>query len=477
MSYKKGGLNTRKLQYGLNSAVLTFTVITIVILINLIADIKPVRLDLTSNKIYSIGDATKSVLEKLSKHVEIIGLFDDGKIDTDYKKIKDLLDQYIKGSNSHISIKYIDPDKSTEIIKQLDPGGVKNLKKNDFVVLSGDKFKKLSYEDLYEVKTNQQTLSQQVSGLLAEQKFTNAIYDVSKDEILSLYFVGEDEDDIIESQYKSLIDALTKKELNVKTLNLPLKNDVPNDAEALIFVSPKKDLSENECSRIKKYLEKGGRAVFLFDTVPHGGFKQFESIINTYNLSLRNDKIKENDDNIHLPNDPYALILDVRQSPVVSEEFSIVFKDSASVRTLKNENGSVNVIPLVKSSNSSINTGRDSADAGTGTAPYDLAIAAEKKNVLSNSRIIVAGSGSFLNEDAKKEYSSYFGNGIYFFTNVVQWAKDDNEEIAVAPKSHDAQMVLIDRFTANCVGVLVIFFIPAIIFGSGLFVWLRRKHL
>ncbi len=477
MSDKKNTLNARKLQYGVNSIVLTLTVIAVVILINLIADIKPVRLDLTSNKLYSISDATKSVLSKLNKDVEIVGLFDDGKIDSDYRDIRDLLEQYALNSGSHISVKYIDPDKSTGIIKQLDPNGSKNLKKNDFVILSGEKARKLSYEDLFQVELNRQTLSEYVSGSLAEQKFTNAVRDVSNGETPVVYFIAENNEEPFENQYKSLNEALTKKELTVKTLKFPLKDGVPHDAEVLIFASPKKDLSETESDKIKKYLDSGGRAVFLFDPASSGGFKRFEAIINDYHLSLKNDKIMEKGENGHIPDNPYGLIVDVKQSPAISEEFSIVLSDSASIRTLKNENDSVTVIPLVKSSNSSLSMEQHETGGSGSPAPFDLAVAVQKQDLSSNSRIAVIGSGSFLRETAKNQYPSYFSNGLYFFTNVLQWVKDSREEIAIKPRSYNEQVVFIDRFTANSIGLFVIFFIPLIIFGSGLFVWLRRRHL
>jgi hypothetical protein len=138
-------------------------VIAIAVVVNILVGTLSLKWDLTSNKLYSLGDVSKKILKDLDKDVTIYGLFDDGKIGSgDYKEVIGFLDQYKK--YPHIKIQYVDPDKNPGIIKEIDPNNLKNLAQGDFVVKSGSKMKKLGYYDLFATETDQQTYQENVTG-------------------------------------------------------------------------------------------------------------------------------------------------------------------------------------------------------------------------------------------------------------------------------------------------------------------------
>ncbi|OPY58388.1 MAG: ABC-type uncharacterized transport system [Pelotomaculum sp. PtaU1.Bin035] len=475
----KGILESRSLRYGSNSILLVAAVIAIALLVNLLAERYPVKFDLTADKLYSIGDITKDIIGNLDQHVVIYGLFDDGKINSDYQGVRDLLDKYESYSKSNITAKYVDPDKDTKIIKQLDPDGLMELKKNDFVVTCGGKNQKLSYEELFQMKLDQNSFSQYITGSLAEQAFTGAIKYVASGKTPVIYFAeGHGEGDL-QSGYVPVKETLEKNNYLVKSVNLMTARSVPDDAGVLVFLSPRKDLSAGEKERVEKYLDNGGKAAFLFDYVNSGAaFEQFEKILYGYNLTLDYDRIKENDEARHTPDDPFALLLDAGGSNIIPLEFSgMLMVNARSIGVLKNDKKQVIVSPLLTTGDSSVGEQIDKTRGNDKKGPLNLAVAVEKQGEAGSSKILVAGSAFFLSEDIKRKYMPYFSNGMYFFTSAINWMQDRSGDVIIGPKPYHSGRLRLDRSTANVVGFLVILALPLSILGCGLSVWMRRRYL
>ena len=476
---KRRWTKSKSLKYGSNSLILIVAVFSIAIFMNLLAEQTGLKFDLTANKLYSIGDTTKAIIGKLDKKVIIYGLLDDGKFSSDQKNVKNLLDKYVNYSKSTIIVKYVDPDKDTKIVNQLDPNGVLDLKKNDFVVTSGNKTKKLTKEDIIQVKVNQESLSQYSTGSLAEQGFTGAIKYVISDKTPTIYFVDGHGEEDLKTNYKTIKENLEKNNYLIKSLILNKVIAVPEDAEILVFLSPKNDLSVSESAKVNSFLQNGGNSAFLFDSIDSDkSFPQFESIISQYNLVLNYDKVKENETEKRALNDPYALILDVNSSKIIPLEFSgMLMLNSRSIDILKNEKQNVEVIPLVKSSASSIGEHTNKSIGKDSKGPLNLAVAVENQVSSRPSKILVTGSTLFLNESSKKLYPPYFATGTYFFVSGINWMQDRSGDILIGAKAYSTGKMGIDYFNSNIVGILVIVVVPTLIMGYGLLVWKKRRNL
>jgi ABC-2 type transport system permease protein len=466
------------LRLSANSIISMIAVVAIIVSVNLFAELRPIKWDFTANKLYTLGDATKKTLDRLDENVTIYGLFDDGKIDTDYKEVKNLLDRYESYSKSHITVKYIDPDKDPDIISQLDPKGDKGLKKTDFVITGNGKSKILTYENIFQTELDQRSFSRYNTGSLAEQGFTGAVKYVAARATPAVYFTEGHREGDPEVQFKTLKEYLGKNNYIVKTVNLIKEAAVPDDAGVLIFASPQSDLSAEEGKKLETFLQKGGNAVFLFDYIASNpSLPQFESIIKSYGVSLNYDKVKESDEEKYQPNDPFALIIDVTANHIVPIEFQLVIKDARSIRILKNDDKANKITSL-------LNTG-DTASGliigGSGEqpvqGPLELAAASERQTKNYISRILVMGDSTLLNESSKKQQSAYFSSALYYFINVLNWMQNTKDEAAIGPKEYNTQTLKISQHEANVVSVIVLAAVPLIILGFGVDVWLRRRHL
>ena len=64
------------------------------------------------------------------------------------------------------------------------------------------------------------------------------------------------------SQFKEL---LSKDNYQAKTIDLLQKAEVPSDCTTLVIAGPTKNYEQPEVDAIKKYVEDGGRALFMLD--------------------------------------------------------------------------------------------------------------------------------------------------------------------------------------------------------------------
>lgn len=479
-------INRRSLKYGSISVVLIVAVIAIAVVLNLMVDtvqkknLIKTKFDLTSNHLYSIGDKSKEILKSLNKDVEIYGLVDIGTINSNdsLKQIKEVLSQYEK--YPHIKVTYLDPDKTPGLVKKIDPSGLKDLKKGDFVVKSGNKVRKLLADEIIYNDYDQSTGQSRGSYFTGEQGFTGAIKYVTSEKTPVVYFTSGHGEGKPESDYKNLKTQLEANNYEVKSLNLLTTEKMPDDAEILMVASPKSDLSVEEEAKISNFLKNGGKAVFAFDSQESDvKYTQFEDLLKDFNVGLNYDKVKENDNQRHFPNDPYAIVLDVPKSTVIPlDGLQVVLGNSRSINMLKNQKDYITVTSLMKTSDKAVGEQIDKSRGKDNKGPLDLAVAVENKGGAKPSKVLVMGNGLFVSDSAVNQYKQYYQNGYNFFAVSLNWMMDKKDEVLIEPKSLDTTQMKIDSAAqAAVIAILVVILFPLLILGSGLFVWMRRKHL
>lgn len=480
------GINRRSVKYGSISFILIVAVIAIAVVLNLMVDtvqkknLVKTKFDLTSNQLYSLGDKSKEILKGLNKDVEIYGLFDVGTINSDESltKIKEVLNQYQK--YPHIKVTYIDPDKNPGFVKKIDPSGIKDIKKGDFVVKSGNKVRKLLADEIIYTDYDQSTGQAKGSYFTGEQGFTGAIKFVISDKTPVVYFTSGHGEGNADSDYRNLRAQLEANNYEVKSINLVTSAKIPEDAEILMVASPKSDLSADDKARIKDFLNNGGKAIFLFDSQESDvKYTQFDDLLKDFNVGLNYDKVKENDQKRFLPKNPYAILLDVPKSAVIPiDRYQLVLSNSRSINILKNQKDYIIPTSLMKTSNTAVGEQIDKSRGNDNKGPLDLAVAVENKGGMKSSKIIVMGNGLFISDSAVSQNPQYYQYGYNFFTMSLNWMMDKKNDVVIEPKTMDTVSMKIGSASqALILAFVVVIIFPLLILGSGLFVWMRRRHL
>src|SRR5690554_6511238 len=166
---------SKNLKYSTITVVMVCVVAAIAIVFNMLVGMANIKWDLTPNKLYTIGDTTKEILENLENDVVVYGLFDEEKLISgdEYKDVVYLLEQYDR--YPRVSVEYIDLERTPNFVAEVDPDNVMDLKNRQFLIMSGDKKKKLEKYDLFSTQADQYGFNIYLTGSDAEQGFTGAV--------------------------------------------------------------------------------------------------------------------------------------------------------------------------------------------------------------------------------------------------------------------------------------------------------------
>ncbi len=471
-------LYSRKMKYGSNSIILIIAIIALAVVLNMVVDLADLKVDLTPNRLFSLEPASKQILEELDKDVIIYGLFDEGTVSAggEYKEVLDILNLYEK--YPHIKTKIEDPDRNPGFIKQIDPDNLYDLEQNDFLVKCGSKAKKLSYYNLFSAELDQQSLQPYKTGSTAEQGFTGAIKFVTSEKTPTIYFIEGHKELSLDTDFTRLKEVIEMNNYAVQPLNLLLKSEVPEDAEIVVLASPQEDLVVKEREKLADYMKKGGNVIFLFDSMENGPeFNEVNKFLMDYNLAINNDKVKENDESLHVPNDPYTIVVGVKSSEIQPDSFPMLLSGSRSIKILNNAKPYITVIPLATSSGKSVGELIDKTKGNDLQGPLDIAVAVDYTGGSKPVKLLVIGNASFISDDAESQYGSSYSNGLYFFLSSLSWMQDRANETVIAPKAYHINALTINATQATVTGIMVVAVLPLLILGFGMYVYLKRRHL
>lgn len=475
---KKSIFNKRSLKYGTNSFIMIAAVILIAIVVNTLVGLTDLKLDLTSNKLYTLSDPSKKIVDGLKKDVEIVGLFDDGQItsSSQYKQVTDLLAYYSK--SSHIKLSYVDPDKNPAIIKELDPQGVNELAKGDFIVKSGDKMRKLNDSNLFESQFDQSTFQSYITGSTVEQAFTGAIKFVTSDNTPVVYFTEGHGEVAASSGYTKVKDSLEKNNFAVKSLNLLSTAKIPDDAAMLVMISPTQDITADEGKKLDSYIKAGGNAVFLVDPLKGAtDLTQLNTVLNNYNVGLNYDIVTENDPNRHLANMPTAVLYDASSNSIVSEKNQLLIANSRSINILKNTKEYITTTSLLSTSDKATGVQIDKSKGPDLKGPLDIGVAVEYKGGAKPAKLLVMGNGYFISDAAQSAYTQLWDTNVKYFLKCMNWTLNIKDDVIVPAKTYTSITLNITDTQTSIMNWLLVIVLPLIILGAGLFVYLRRRHL
>lgn len=257
-------------------------------------------LDLTTDKIYSISESTKTKLGNLEKDVQIqlINL-------KDAVYLLDFTNKYTQ-LNSHITKEQID-----DLTTRPDLMSAYELQSTDslIVIKSGEKERALSLYDLY---TYDYTTYEQID--VTEEAITNAIIEVTIEDKPKIYFL--EGHNYYDDYYFQLIKQDITAEANeVENLNILTAGSVPEDCDCLVITTLKEDITEMEKDQLIDYSNRGGKILLLADTSMLGNeTPNFSALLDLYGFSISSGILMEQDQNKMIYGSPEFVISQVDSS-------------------------------------------------------------------------------------------------------------------------------------------------------------------
>lgn len=297
-------------QYGSYSLIMTVIVAAAAVILNLLTAEIPsqyVELDLSSNQLSAISDQTKELLQGLDEDVTIYYIVQDSNKDT---YVERLLNRY-DDLSAHVTVVEKDPVLSPKFVSQYTS---ESLSENSVIVTRGDRQSIVAYEDMYETEFHYSYYTYETTGFDAEGQITSAIAAVCSDERTKLYVMTGHGEMELGTTFTA---AVEKANIEIRELNLITADQVPEDADALLLLSPQSDLSKEETEKLLEYLEHGGRAMLLTDYTEEDGANLI-SVLDAYGVELMDGVVLEGDSNYYIQV-PYYLVPDISNTEVSSD--------------------------------------------------------------------------------------------------------------------------------------------------------------
>ncbi|MGD0907315.1 MAG: GldG family protein [Candidatus Acidiferrales bacterium] len=452
-------IEARQTKYAAYVTVYILIVLGIVSVANILGNRYNKSYDATSNKRYSLSDQTAKIVKGLTQPATIT-YYDKT---SSFPIAKDLLDRYTSLSPK-IKLDYVDPDKNPQVARA---AGI--TKYGTTIVQVGVK--------------------QEQAKAMSEEEVTGALIRDLKSNTRTVCFVtgsGEHQiDDTARTGYSGLKDALGKDRYEVKSISLLEKPEIPAECTVVVVAGPQSDYLQAEVDAIKKFVEQGGRAMFLLDPPLKIGRATAEN--DALTNALQDWGVTADKDVLLDPNPvgqlmgvsaEVALVSSYESHPIVNE-----MKGTATgfplTRSLEFKNGDkTNVQKLFESSQSSFATPKldtpnvNPNDPKNMKGPLTIGVAGTYTTGKENSegRFVVVGSSTW----ATNSFLKFNGNSDLAL-NAMNWLSSDEDLISIRPKAEEDRKITMTRSQFNWVRFSSQFLLPGALLLAGLSVWWRRR--
>jgi ABC-type uncharacterized transport system involved in gliding motility auxiliary subunit len=453
-------LKARQTKYAAYATSYILVVIAAIVIANVLADRYNKSYDSTSNKRYSLSEQTAKIVKGLTQPATIT-YFNQS---TRFHEGKDLLDEYANLSPK-VHVEYVDPDKNPQAARE---AGIRDF--GTAIVQIG--------------------LKKEEAKGMTEEGITGAFIRDLKSTTRSVCFAaGSGEHQLDDSEREGLShfkDSLAKEDYETKSVDLLQKADVPKDCTTLVIAGPTRNYEQPEVDAIKKYVEDGGRAMFLLDPPLKLGRSEIAdndalaNLLASWGITVDKDLILDLNPigQIAGLGPQVALVTNYESQPIVDgmKGMATGFPLSRSIE-IKNAD-KTSVQKMFDSSESSLATNNlsspsvDVNDPKNKKGPLTIAAAGTYTTGKENSqgRFVVVGSSSWI----ANRFFNFNGNGDLAL-NTINWLASDEDLISIRPKQEEDRRITMTHAQMSWVRVTSQFLLPLIVVFTGVGVWWKRR--
>lgn len=438
-------------------------------------------IDLTKFKTNTLSEQSIKIIHNLKSKQEKLKIIAFFSSEQEKTKFKDLLSLYQRVSDV-FDVEWLNPQKEPIRATQ------EKLTSQDTVII---KF-----------KNNSSRITN-----FDEEKFTNALIKVLKDESKKIYFLsGHGEPALKGEEYDSYLVSVQELENNnyvVNTLSLLDTPSVPDDASLVIIASPKYDFKPGEIKALEEYIKKGKPLILMIPALVD--LKNLFSFLSNYGIKVNDDIIMFHSSDIRAQfyGQNNAIASDFDAYHIITKDFGsksnvqLLFPNSRSLDVIEKDKVKTQVLSKSSSTNVRIHGVKNISDLKnfkkeqltTGNS-YPLIILSNielpkkvesstesnssDKNSSSDtnikSQILVFASSAFASNLGVKQQEN-----LDLFVNSVNYLMSDEDFISIRPKKSEKSTINLKSHTSQLLLLVLAFIYPFVFLGSGVIYWLKRK--
>jgi ABC-type uncharacterized transport system involved in gliding motility auxiliary subunit len=423
------------------------------------------QIDWTAGGRNTLSDASRVLLGRLDGPVRITAYATEDGVLRD--RIRDLVERY-RRHKADIALELVNPEAAPDQVRELG------------IAVDG--------ELLVEFRGRREHVQSH-----SEQTLTNALQRVARAGERHLAFLsGHGERDPKGQKNHDLGEwgrQLTQRGFKVETLNLAEAREVPARTTVLVLAGPQVGLLPGEVELVRGYLDRGGNLLWLLDPGPLGGL---EPVADPLGLEVHPGTIVDPTGQLLGVDNPAVVV--VTRYPfhdVLSGlELLTVFPTAAGLQVKPPAPWEAEPL-LTTSPRAWSETGELRGEVRLDPAsdvrgPLDIGFALVRPRDAAGpggdgppvpstgqpqQRVVILGDGDFL-------ANAFLGNGgnLDLGMNVVNWLASDDVLVAIPAKTAPDLQLSLSAPVLYGIGTGFLLVLPAVLIGTGLVIWYRRRR-
>ncbi len=480
-------INNPRFKHGTASIVITFSVITMIILLYSISILLHnkfhLAIDMTANKKFEISEQSKDYITNLKNKITIRVMSPEKDFSEhpyypeQYNQLNHILKLYKKNSDN-ISLVYDDVIKNPRLAEKYD-----NQVNQYSVVVEAEnnRYKVLNIDNLFDIEQNY--MSQNLKASKAEQAIISSIVAITSNDQLRVGVLSGHQEVDVSGLEKLLLDNL----YDVSKINL-LTSEIPQELTMLVIAAPQKDFTTQEIEKLNKYLDNNGnygRNILYFANISGEVLPNLNSFLRSWDFNVEKAIVFDQSNMTQLGQ--YSSIVeysdqDLFESLINKNAFT-VFLNSSPITFINQETENKTHSELLRFSDNALGLrysedSIESPEEASLEGPF-LALAKTTKTKEINNKNVsssVVISSSVVSVDGALLYQIPVSNADTYL-NVINNITDKKDfGINIVSKDLQGEMINFKQSTVNILRLIFVVFVPAIVIGVGLSVWISRRH-
>ncbi len=430
------------------------------------------RWDLSPGQEYTLSQDTLNYLSHLSRDVQIYIVFGrDSKV---YGEVQSLSEEYRLHGRQRIKIRSIDPVRDIERAEQLKADTGLSLAQNGVLLRCGNNKRFITEEELV-IRESGTSTNRQIIEFRGEDAISSALISVVEGRVRRFYYVvgkGSRSETSLSDAYNAALDLGRQQNFEIVSINLSEVSKVPADADGLLLLGARYDLSEREIvmldpggetARLSAFLALNGvrprgDRVLVAESTSTGAKKEF---------SVQAEFMKEVPFIRHLTSSWISLVgqsesLDLRSDdPALREQ-------------------SINVLPLLRASprywgESQFLEELPVVDEKDTVPPIYLSASIERGAVedeslrAESSRMVVVSNSTLLDKQ------TMLAVGRDFVAAGLNWLMARESRIGITAKPKRSYRIQLSSRQHELIFWVTSITLPGIVLGFGFMIWAGRR--
>lgn len=423
-----------------------------------LSQLYPITIDLTQNARNSLSQETIRLVKAIDQPLKITLFVSPN--NENREALKRLFDRY-RRQQPLIEFESINPDLRPDLLSEYD------------IRFDG--------ESLIEFGGRNEKVSQ-----ITEANITNAIQRLMRQGERWLVFLqGHGERNPYKQanhDYSSFAGQLAGMGYTVENLTLTETNSIPDNVDVLVLASPRVAMLPGEVDLLRNYLETGGNLLWLAD--PEQAFDGLEPVADIISVDFLPGVIVDpNSQLLGLNRVDFALVANYPRHAITQNIDAVSLFPQTQALEFHGDGETWQQLNFLVSSAASWNeTGTmqgeiyngDHDDESNGPLNFGLTLSRSHDSDQGDNftqRIAVIGDADFIS-------NRYLGNGanLDIGINLVNWLSHDDNLISISPRPAPDTRLELSQTAQLVISFGFLLVLPALLFGTGLRIWLVRRR-